>query len=115
MTWQSQNVKKPEMKLLVTAQALGAHTVPTDSASFQSGPPCTASFSQLTGASDSLELSQLPHRAVGMLVTCYSSSHTNRKPPTDLIHRIMQKMILGKITYSNKIMVPLLFPILSFI
>lgn len=53
MTWQSQNVKKPEMKLLVTAQALEAHTIPTDPASFQSGPPCTASFSQLTGASDS--------------------------------------------------------------
>lgn len=42
----SQSNKKPEMKLLVTEQALGMLSVPADPASFQSGPPCTTSFSQ---------------------------------------------------------------------
>lgn len=42
----SQNNKKPEMKLLVTEQALGTFSVPADPASFQSGPPCATSFSQ---------------------------------------------------------------------
>jgi len=61
----SQNDKKPEIKLLVTAQALGVHEVPADPASLQSGPTLYH-FSQLNGASESplvsLELSQLPPR-----------------------------------------------------
>lgn len=102
----SQNDKKPEMKLLLTAQARGTPAVPADPASFQSGPPCTTSFSQLIGASDSplvsLELRQLPPREAWIPETCYSSSHTGRKSATILIHSIQRlnaKIMLGKTTY----------------
>lgn len=117
----SQNDKKPEMKLLVTAQALGTHADPADPDYFRSSPPCTASLSPLGGDSDSplvsLELSQLPPREAWMPETCYSPSHTSRSA-TVLIHSIQRlnaKIMSGKIIYSNKIMVHLLFPILSFI